>query len=291
MISKEVLEQARRLEIYTRRKVNENFAGQYESAFRGRGMEFAEIRQYLPGDDIRTIDWNVTARTGEPFVKTFVEERELSVLLAVDGSSSALFGSGSKSKKEVAAELCAVLALTAVRQQDKVGLMIFTEQVEHFVPPSKSRRHCLKLITDLLQFEPGHHGTSISTAVDTAARVLKKRSIVFLVSDFLSPGYEHSLKLIKQRHDLIAVTVSDPREHELPNVGLIELYDWENGQALLVDSSSRAVRTAYAKAAKVRSRQLQQSMRRLGVDQIPVTTDKPFLPSLIRFFQGRGGKR
>lgn len=291
MITQEIIEQARRLEILTRRKVNANFAGQYHSAFKGRGMEFAEIRQYLPGDDIRAIDWNVTARTGEPFIKTFVEERELTLLLAIDGSSSSLFGSGAKSKRQLAAELAAVLSLTAIRQQDKVGLMVFTDSVEHYVPPTKGRRHCLKLITDILQFDPIGQRTDVNVALETSAQILKKKTIIFLISDFIAPDFERSVKLINQRHDLIAVNLIDPRELELPNAGLLDLHDWESGQTILVDTGSKAVREAYAKAQKARLIKQKRLFQRLGVDQINLRTDRSFVPELINFFHRRGQVR
>jgi uncharacterized protein (DUF58 family) len=291
MISKEILEQARRLEIYTRRKVNENFAGQYQSAFKGRGMEFAEIRQYLPGDDIRSIDWNVTARMGEPFVKKYVEERELTLLLAVDGSASSLFGSGPKTKRQVAAEFSAVLALTAIRQQDKVGLIIFTDHVEHYIPPAKGRRHCLKIISELLHFQPSSNKTNIATALDTAVKILNKRAIIFLVSDFLTCDYEGSIKLVNQRHDVIGVSVTDSRERELPKVGLLELQDWETGETMLVDTSSKDVRSCYKKAMEQRIDLLRDGFRRMGVDHIAIETERSFLSALLRFFQNRGQRR
>lgn len=291
MISKEILEQARRLEIYTRRKVNQNFAGQYESAFKGRGIEFAEIRQYQPGDDIRTIDWNVTARAGQPYVKTFIEERELTVLLLVDGSASSFFGSGKKTKQQLTAEFCAVLALTASRQQDKVGCMIFSEEIDHYLTPSKGRRHCLQIISQLLNHSGDAKKTNLSLALETVTKILKKRAIVFVVSDFLDSGYEQSLKIVAQRHELVAVAVSDPREESLPNVGLVELQDYETGAMVTIDTSSKAARDFYSKRASQRRRELKRSFQKMGVDLLPIHTERPFIQPLAHFLQNRQRRR
>lgn len=291
MIAKDIIQQARRLQILTRRKVNANFAGQYLSAFKGRGMEFAEIRPYQPGDDIRNIDWNVTARAGEPFVKTFIEERELNLLLAVDCSDSLNFASGPQSKRRLAAEFSAVLALAALRQQDKVGLMLFTDEVEQFIPPSKGRRHSLHIISELLNYESRGQRTSVDTALETAAQVLKKRTIVFLVSDFLSAPADLPLKLVNQRHDVIAVHISDAREFELPNVGLIRIQDWESGQQLVLDSSLPRVRTLYKARMNEQKQKTLKNFQKMGLDCLSLTTNQPFIPSLLKFFERRGGQR
>lgn len=290
-ISREVIEQARRLQILTGRRVNENFAGLYESAFKGRGLDFAELNEYQPGDDIRAIDWKVTARAGRPFVRSYIEERELSLLLMVDGSASAHFGSGATSKAERAAELCAVLAFTAMRNQDKVGLLLFTDHVERYIPPAKGSRHGLKLISELMSFRPRGAATDIAAGLDAAARILKKRAIVFLVSDFFAERYQRSMELLNQRHDLIAVVLRDPRELELPNAGLIALRDAETGAEALVDSGDHRVRERYRLHAEQRDRALERRLSRAGVDRIAIRTDRPSFRSLAGFFRGRERRR
>lgn len=291
MISKDILEQARRLEIYTRRKVNQSFSGQYESAFKGRGIEFAEIRQYQPGDDIRTIDWNVTARAGQPYVKTFIEERELTVLLLVDGSASTFFGSGEKTKQQLIAEFCAVLALTASRQQDKVGCMIFSEEIDHYIAPSKGRRHCLQIISQLLDYQRSAKKTNLNLALETVSKIMKKRAIIFVVSDFLDSNYEQALKIVAQRHELVAVSVSDQREESLPKMGLVELKDYESGEVITVDTSSQAARDYFSKHASQRKRALKRSFRKMGIDLLPIHTQRPFIMPLAHFLQNRRKRR
>jgi uncharacterized protein (DUF58 family) len=287
MLPREVIRQIRRLQLKARRAVEDLLGGEYHSVFKGTGIAFEEVREYQPGDDIRAIDWNVTARMGHPFVKRFVEERELTVMLLVDSSASHHFGTRLQQKREVAAELAAVLAFSAISNNDKVGLVAFTDRVERFVPPRKGTRHVLRLIRDVLFFQPRHRGTSLREALDYLNKVLHRRVIVFLLSDFLDHGYERSLKRTARRHDLIAVHIGDPREEELPAVGLLELEDAESGARLLIDTSSRRVREAYAQAARQRREALRQLTRATGIDLVEVGTDGSHLDALIRFFRLR----
>jgi uncharacterized protein (DUF58 family) len=287
MLPREVLRQIRRLQLKARRAVEDILGGEYHSVFKGTGIVFEEVRAYQPGDDIRTIDWNVTARMGQPFIKRFVEERELTVALLVDCSGSQLFGTRLQQKREVAAELAAVLAFSAISNNDKVGLIQFTDKVEHFVPPRKGIRHVLRLIRDVLFFQPQRPGTSLREGLDYLNRVLRRRAIVFLLSDFLDEDYERSLKRAGRRHDLVAVRITDPREEELPAVGLLELEDAETGACVLVDTSSRAVRAAHAEAAGRRREAVRQLTRAAGIDLIEVSTDGSHLDALIRFFKLR----
>jgi len=287
MITKELAKKIRVLQITTRKVVNDILAGEYGSVFRGRGMEFDEVREYMPGDDIRSIDWNVTARTGHPYVKRFVEERELTVMFLVDLSASGAFGSVRKLKNEVAAELCALLAFSAVKNNDKVGLIVFTDRVEMFIPPKKGTKHVLRVIRELLDFKPRPASTDIGEALDYLGRVTTKRSVVFLVSDFQAEGFEKKMRVIGKRHDLIAVTIVDPREVRLPDVGLIELEDSETGETVLVDTSSIAVRKRYERLGREDQKRLEELFNSMGVDQIEVSTDKDYVPRLISFFRIR----
>ena len=249
MIPKEILKRVRRIEITTRGMVNDVFSGEYHSVFKGRGVEFSEVRQYQIGDDIRTIDWNVTARYGEPFVKVFEEERELTVILMVDASSSGEFGTVELMKGEIAVEICALLAFSAIKNNDNVGLLIFTDKVEKFVPPRKGKSHVLRVLRELLYFRPEDRRTDIRTALDYLNRVVRRRSVVFLVSDFLSPNYEKALRIANRKHDVVAIQVVDPRETELPEVGYIELEDAETGEITLLDTGREEVRAVFARRA------------------------------------------
>ena len=287
MLPLEVLRQIRRLQLKARRAVKDLLGGEYHSVFKGTGIAFEEVREYQPGDDIRAIDWNVTARIGHPFVKRFIEERELTVLLVVDCSGSQQFGTRIQQKREVAAELAAVLAFSAISNNDRVGLLQFTDRVERFVPPRKGVRHVLRLIRDVLFFQPRHRGTSLREGLDYLNRVLHRRTIVFLFSDFLDRGYESAFKRTGRRHDLIAVRVTDAREDELPPVGLVQLEDAETGRHVLLDAGSRRVREAFAAAARQRRAALEQLVHHAGVDLIEVSTDGSHLDALIRFFQMR----
>ncbi len=287
MLPREVIRQIRRLQLKARRAVEDLLGGEYHSVFKGTGIAFEEVREYQPGDDIRAIDWNVTARMGHPFIKRFIEERELTVMLLVDCSGSHEFGTRLHQKRVVAAELAAVLAFSAIANNDKVGLVAFTDRVERFVPPRKGTRHVLRLIRDVLFFQPKHRGTSLQQALDYLNKVVHRRVIVFLLSDFLDKGYEKTLKRTGRRHDLVAVRIADPREEELPAVGLLELEDAETGERLLLDTNSREVRAAYAEAGRARRAALRELTRSARVDLVDVTTDGSHLDSLIRFFRLR----
>ena len=287
MIPKELAKKIRLIQIHTSKAVNDVLAGEYHSVFKGRGMEFDEVREYAPGDDIRTIDWNVTARTGHPYVKRFVEERELTVLFVVDLSASGSFGTREKLKNEVAAELCALLAFSAIKNNDKVGLLVFTDQVELYIPPKKGVSHVLRVIRDLLNAQPRRSRTDITQALDFLGRVTHRRAVVFLVSDFQAAGYEKRLRIAARRHDLIAVSLSDPREAALPAAGLIELEDAETGESVVVDSSNAAVRRSYEALTRARCDALAASLRSMGVDQIPVVTGEDYVLDLLKFFRVR----
>lgn len=283
----EVLRQVKLLELRTRGLVNSIFTGEYRSVFKGQGMEFAEVREYQIGDEVRTIDWNVTARTGRPYVKRYVEERELTVLLAVDLSGSERFGTIRRFKSEVATELAAVLAMSAVRNNDRVGLLLFTDQVEHVVRPRKGRRHVLRIIRDLLAFEPQGRGTDLAGALEYIIRMLSHHSIVFVVSDFIASGIERPLKLLAQRHDVVAVTVEDPSERELPDIGLARFVDPETGETISIDTSAGEVRSAY-EGSVTRERDSRRALlRRLAIDEVPVTTGGDVVGPLLRFFRAR----
>jgi len=287
MISKELAKKVRYIQIMTNKAVNDVLAGEYHSVFKGQGMEFDEVREYQPGDEIRSIDWNVTARTGHPYVKRYREERELTLLFLVDLSASGHFGSIKNIKNEVATELCALLAFSAIKNNDKVGLVVFTEAVELFIPPAKGTTHVLRLIRELLAFEPKQRGTNISAAIDYAARVLNRRSIVFLISDFFDTGYERTLRILGRRHDLIAMAINDPRELELPDVGIVDLEDAETGAMVTVDTGSAAVRRRYAADNLRRAEALRESLRSMDIDLIEVGTAHDYLLDLIRFFKRR----
>ncbi len=287
MIPKELAKKIRFIQIHTKRAVNDVLAGEYHSVFKGRGMEFDEVREYTPGDEIRTIDWNVTARTGQPYVKRYVEERELTVLFVVDLSASGTFGTREKLKNEVAAEMCALLSFSAIKNNDKVGLIIFTDIIELYIPPGKGTSHVLRLIRDLLNFKPRQTRTDIAQALDYLGRITHRKAVVFLVSDFLAEGYERPLGIVARRHDVIAISITDPRERELPKVGLIELEDAETGEIVGVDSSSFLVRRQYEAIARERAERLAESFRSSGVDHIPVLTGRDYVRDLVRFFRGR----
>lgn len=287
MIPRDLARKIRYIQIYTTKAVNDVLAGEYHSVFKGRGMEFDEVREYQPGDEVRSIDWNVTARMGHPYVKRYREERELTVMFLVDLSASGAFGTAGRLKNEVAAEFCALLAFAAIRNNDKVGLIVFTDQVELFLPPAKGTRHVLRLIRDLLGFQPRQARTDIAGALEFFGRITPRRCVAFLVSDFLGEGFDRRLRVLSRRHDLIAVSVTDPREVSLPPVGLVELEDAETGETVLVDTSSAAVRNRYAELGRARGRHLAEAFRGMGVDQIPVRTDQDYVRSLVAFFRGR----
>ena len=283
----EVLRQVKLLELRTRGLVNSLFSGEYRSVFKGQGMEFAEVREYQPGDEVRSIDWNVTARMRRPYVKRYIEERELTVMLAVDLSGSERFGTQRRFKSELASELAAVIAMSAIRNNDRVGTLLFTDKVEHVVPPRKGRRHALRLIRDLLVFEPEGRGTDVAGATDYLIKMLGHKSIIFVVSDFLSPAIERPLKLLAQRHDVVAVTVEDPSEVALPDIGLARLVDPETGDTLDVDTSDPAVRAAFEANVLAEREARKKLFRRLAIDEVPVRTDGSIVEPLFRFFRAR----
>ncbi len=287
MIPAELLKKIRRIQIYTSHMVNDVFAGQYHSAFKGLGMEFEEVRKYQVGDDVRTIDWNVSARYGEPFVKLFREEREMTVMLLVDVSRSNLFGSHVQLKRELVAEVCATLAFSAIKNNDKVGLLCFAGQVEKFVPAKKGTSHVLRVIRELLYHQPAGHGTDIATALEHLDRMTKRRAVVFLVSDFQDSGYERALGIARRRHDLIPITVTDRHEMKLPNVGLIELYDAEAGQTVVIDTTSHRWRKEYKRVREAESAEQIELFRRLKMDAIGLTTGQSFVEPLTCFFRAR----
>jgi len=287
MDQKEVFKNIRRIEIRTKRLVNDLFSGEYHSTFKGQGMEFEEVRHYQPGDDIRLIDWNVTARTGFPHVKKFREERELSVIFLVDMSSSGHFGTRDHFKEEKAAELCALLSFSAIKNNDKVGMIIFTDRIEKFIPPKKGRAHVLRLIREILYFKPTGTGTDISGALEYFNRVIKKKSVVFLISDFLSEHYLKPLQIANRKHDIIAMKISDPRELAFDNVGMIELEDAETGETLIIDTGSRAFRRDFADRADRDNSELQYALRLIDVDFIQIITNESYIVPLITFFKMR----
>lgn len=289
-VPKEVLRRVKLIELRTRGLVDTVFSGEYQSVFKGHGMEFAEVREYVPGDEYRSIDWNVSARMGQPYVKKYAEERELTVLFAVDLSGSAQFGTRGRFKAEVAAEVAAVIAMAAIKNNDRVGLLLFTDRIESFVPPKKGRRHALRLIRDLLAFEPAGRATDLATALDYIGRVLRHRAIVFLMSDFFDAGYEKPLKVIGRRHDVVAVTVSDPRERELVDVGFLELIDAETGEKVVLDSSSRYVREQFEHLSAEEETRLSRTLKRLSIDRIEIRTDRSYVEPLIGFFKARERK-
>ena len=291
MIPEEILEKVRLIEIRSRNVVNDLFAGEYHSAFKGRGMEFAEVREYLRGDDVRTIDWNVTARTGSPYVKVFDEEREQTVMLLVDASASGAFGSVQQMKGEVGVEISALLAFAAIKNNDRVGLLIFTDEVEVFIPPKKGRKHVLRVIRELLYFQPKGKRTSITSALDYLDRVLHRRSVVFLISDFIDEDYERPLQLMRRRHDMVAVSIFDPRERALPDVGFINLQDAETGEQFLVDSSRREVRAYFAQQQEREDQQRRALFRRNGIDEVPIDITKSYVDPLVRLFHERVRRR
>ncbi|MGB0542449.1 MAG: DUF58 domain-containing protein [Longimicrobiales bacterium] len=291
MIPREILKQVRRIEISTRGLVNEVFSGEYHSVFKGRGMNFAEVREYQYGDDIRSIDWNVTARNGSPFVKIFEEERELTVMLVVDVSASGDFGSRERLKGEVAVEICALLAFSAIKNNDKVGLIIFSDRIEKFVPPRKGRRHVLRVLRELLYHRPEGRGTDITGALEYLTHVQRKKAVTFLVSDFRDSGFDKALAVAGRRHDLVAVRLGDARERELPPLGYVDLEDPETGERVVVNTSNPQFRMAYATRVANERSELDRSLRKSKVDVIDIETGEPYARPLMRFFQDRARRQ
>jgi uncharacterized protein (DUF58 family) len=294
--TREILKKVRQIEIRTNRLVTDSLAGQYHSVFKGRGMNFDSVREYVPGDEVRTIDWNVTARTGHPFVKKFVEERELTLLLMVDVSASGDFGSGAQSKRELAAEIASVLAFSAVKNSDKVGLLLFTDQVELYVPPRKGRRHVLRIVREVLGFSPQRRGTNLVQALDFVNDVIKRRAIVFLLSDFQTAGtptedLRRALRQTNRRHDLVAMPIEDARERLLPDLGVIAIEDAETGELVELDTRNPAVRQRFAEIAESRAAQLRRAFNAEAVDSLRLETDQPYIAGLMSFFKNRTHRR
>ena len=287
MLPRELVAKIRRIEIRTKRLVNDVFGGEYHSVFKGQGMEFEEVREYFPGDDIRLIDWNVTARTGSAFVKKFKEEREMTVVILYDASSSGRFGTRERMKGEMAAELCALLAFSAIKNNDKVGMIIFTDRVEKFIPPKKGRAHVLRLIREILHFQPEGKSTDIAGALNFFLGVVRRKAVAFLVSDFLAGDYQRELAIANRKHDLIAIKITDPRESDLVDVGLLELEDAETGEIVVVDTASLKVRDRYAAQARRREATLTRTFGAIDLDTVAVQTGASYVEPLIKFFRQR----
>jgi len=287
MLPKEVLRKIRRIEITTSRLVTDFLSGQYESVFKGRGIEFDEVREYQPGDEIRTIDWNVTARMGHPFIKKFVEERQLTVMILLDASSSSSFGTTKRYKKELAAEVSAVLAFAAIQNNDRIGLIIFTDRIEKFVPPRKGLHHVLRVVREALYFTPKGKGTDIASALRYLDNVVARRAVTFVISDFLAKDFKKPLSIANKRHDVVAITITDPRENELPDAGIVELVDAETGRSFTIDTSSEKVRSRYAKKASSIHKERAEIFGSVGVDHIDISTDKSYIEAFIKFFKMR----
>jgi len=287
MIPKEVLKNIRRIQITTSRMVTDVFAGQYQSVFKGKGMEFEEVREYQPGDEIRSIDWNVTARMGNPYIKKFVEERELTVMLILDMSPSSFFGTRNQLKMRLAAEVCSVLALAAIKNNDKVGFIAFTDRIEKFIPARKGLRHVLRIISEALYSKPAGRKTDISAALEYLNKVTTRKTVTFVISDFYAPDFKKMLAVSNKRHDIVAITVTDPRELELADAGIVKLEDLESGQVFTVDTSDPVLRKRYAQDASQRQLNRQMLFRSINVDSIDVRTDVPYSKSLFRFFRAR----
>jgi uncharacterized protein (DUF58 family) len=287
MLTKELLKQVRQIEIRTKGLVNQVFSGEYHSVFKGRGMEFSEVREYQFGDDIRNIDWNVTARFGHPYIKVFEEERELIVMLMVDLSGSLMFGSASKTKQRIAAELSAILAFSALKNNDKVGLILFTDKIEKFVPPRKGRKHVLRIIREVLSFEPEGKFTNLKGALEYMNNTIKKKSIAFLISDFMDDGYEKILRIVGRKHDLIGIVLDDRREKEMPNIGLVKLADAETGLERWIDTSSRRMRSQMVSDRKEREKLRNSIFIKSRLDRIEVTTGSSYIQPLVQFFRRR----
>lgn len=288
METKELLKRVRKIEIKSRGLSTQLFSGEYHSAFKGRGMSFSEVREYQPGDDIRNIDWNVTARFNHPYVKIFEEERELTLILLVDMSGSGSFGTQGQFKLELITELCAVIAFSALQNNDKVGVIIFTNGIEKFIPPKKGRKHVLRIIRELIDFQPTNNQTDIGEALRYLMNVTKKRSTVFLLSDFFDRGYEDSLKIASQKHDLVALKISDPREQELPDVGLVKFMDAETGKTMWVDTSDRKIRRDYQIKHKESDNYTRTLLHKAGIDFAEIMTNKSYVNPLINLFKRRG---
>jgi uncharacterized protein (DUF58 family) len=289
--TREILKKVRQIEIKTRGVVNEIMSGEYHAVFKGRGMNFAEVREYQIGDDVRAIDWNVSARMGHPYIKLFEEERELLVMLLCDVSSSSHFGSGAQMKVDMATELAAVLAFSAIRNNDKVGLLLFTDRIVKYVAPHKGQSHILRILRELITFEPRRSGTDIRAALEYVNHVMKKRAIVFLISDFIDRGYDKAMRVVGRKHDLTAVHLVDPREYQIPDVGLIRIHDAESGEPMWVDTSSPRVRREWESRFRTWQASAKSECQRSRVDYLPLSTDKEYIRALVEFFKRREQRR
>jgi uncharacterized protein (DUF58 family) len=287
MLREELIKAVKHLEIVARRAVNDTLAGQYHSVFKGRGMDFTDVREYQPGDDIRVIDWNVSARMNDLYVKQFVEERELTVFLLVDASGSQTFGTHNRRKLETAAELAALIAFSAIKNNDRVGLLTFTDDIETFIPPKKGRKHVLRVITDILDFEPEGRGTDIPGALEYLSRITSKRALAFVISDFQDTGFETSLTVANRRHELIPLVLEDPMEGELPNMGVVPFEDPETGEVVMVDTSSRSVRDAFRDRANDKRERLDRMFAKRKIDHIRIRTDEGHIEPLVQYFRAR----
>lgn len=291
MIPKEILRKVRHIEIRTSRLVNDLFGGEYQSVFKGQGIEFADVREYVPGDDVRAIDWNVTARSQRPFIKKFVEERELTVIFLVDMSGSQYFGSGQRLKAEVAAEITALLAFAAVKNKDKTGLVICTDEVEKFVPVKKGKNHVLRVVREILYYQPRGRKTRLAEGLEFLSRILTRTAVVFVISDFQDSGYEKSLKVLSRKHDVIAIHLKDRREKEIPSLGLLELEDAETGSKVLVDTSLGSLRSHFSKSAAVQEEKIDRLMKMLHVDRVDIAVEGSYIEPLMKFFRVREERR
>lgn len=287
MLPKDLAKKIRRIEITTSRLVTDMLSGDYESVFKGRGIEFDEVREYQPGDEIRTIDWNVTARMGRPFIKKYVEERQLTVMLLLDLSGSSYFGTSKRLKRELAAEVCAILAFAAVHSKDRVGLLIFTDRIEKFIPPRKGLQHVSRVIRDALYFKPEGRGTDLAGALRFLDSVTSRRAVTFIISDFLTKDFKKPLAIANKKHDCVAITITDPRESALSNAGLVELTDAETGSSVLVDTSNAKLREKYAVTAERLSQERIKTFDAVNIDHIDVNTDKPYITEFVKFFKAR----
>jgi uncharacterized protein (DUF58 family) len=287
MIAKELVKKLRKIEIHTARLANDQLVGSYHSVFKGRGMAFSEVRQYQPGDDVRFIDWNVSARMNDTYVKVFTEEREMTVMLLVDLSASEQFGSVASLKRDTAAEVAALLAFSAIKNNDRVGLILFTDRVERYVPPKKGKGHVMRVVTEILNAAPQGKGTDVRVALDLLGHVQKRKCVTFLISDFIAQGYERGLRIASAKHDLIPIQISDPREQELPDLGVVLVEDLETGELFEMDTSSRATRDAYAARVARKRAEREQLFRRLDLDHLQILTDRPYARPIAELFRKR----
>ena len=291
MIDKELIKKVRLIQFRSSRVVNDILAGEYKSVFKGSGMEFEEVRRYEPGDEIRSIDWNVTARMGEPYIKRFREERDMSVMFLVDTSASGKYGGADISKNEVAAQITSILAMSAIKNNDKVGLLAFSDKIEAFIPPKKGTPHVLRLVSDILSLKPENTGTDIAMALGYLAKVCKKKCLVFLISDFIDNGYQKPLRVIEKKHDVVAISVKDNQEIELPACGLVRVIDSESGESYMVDTSSASVRKEFNRIASSQREELKKSLKSMGIDHVGVEAGSDYIPSLVKFFRMRERRR